>query len=112
MGPHYEAFGLPLTSLVPRSDPRGPGPRPKVLKRHQTIPKGAQMEPRVARLELRELPKCQKDAKLHPKGGKMEAQVPKWSAKVTQSPLSPGPIGTLRELCIPYERGVEVHEKR
>ena len=43
------------------------------------------MEPKGAKMEHRGTPKCQKDAKLYSKGPKMEAPVPQWSTKVTQS---------------------------
>ena len=43
------------------------------------------MEPRVATMEPSGPPKCQKDAKVYPKGAKMEAQGAQWSPKITQS---------------------------
>ena len=71
------------------------------------------MEPKGAKMEPRGIPKCKKNAKLYPKGPKMEAPVPQWSPKVTQSvkktPQGPSKCHYDTKMCPKVSKNKQAH---
>ena len=71
------------------------------------------MEPMGAKMEPRGTPKLKKNAKMYPKGPKMEAPVPQWSPKVTQSakktPQGPSKCHYDTKMCPKVPKNKQAH---
>ena len=78
-GSNFRSLWVPVSGLLPKSDPRGPRPGPRVVKVHPNRAQGCQNAPP-------EVPKStKKTSKCTPRVANWRPKVPQWSPKVTQS---------------------------
>ena len=83
--PFFCPFLYLFSSLFPKSRTRGPGSRPRVLKRHQNGSQGCPNGAQGSQNGAPRFPQVAKKRQMYAKGVKMEPQVLQWGPKVPQS---------------------------